>query len=130
MKFHFLKFVIGLFVLTLFVLFTAFTLAKFSSNYDCWHNFIYLAILFSGVSAVFHFLLINTVEKNPKKFVNTFLIVTVSKILIYLIFLIVYIFNISSGMKCFLLSFIGFYLSYTIFEVVMLSRYLKNKRSN
>ncbi len=43
-------------------------------------------------------------------------------------FLIIFLLNVKDGVKCYLLSFLVIYLGFTIYEVIMLSGFLKNKK--
>lgn len=89
----------------------------------------FLTTLFFVVSGAFHFLLANFINKRPQKFIQIFLILTVIKILIYLSVLLVYIFKTENDLKSFLFTFLTLYLSYTAFEVIQLTKWLKNKGS-
>lgn len=87
----------------------------------------FLTGLFFVVSGLFHFLMANYIKKRPQKFIQVFLILTVSKIILYLSILVAYIFKMEDDIKSFLFTFLTLYLSYTAFEVVQLTKWLKNK---
>lgn len=87
----------------------------------------FLTGLFFVVSGLFHFLMVNFINKKPQKFIQVFLILTVAKIILYLSILVAYIFKMEGDIKSFLFTFLTLYLSYTAFEVVQLTKSLKNK---
>ena len=89
----------------------------------------FLTAMFFVVSGSFHFILIRLTTIYPKRFVQVFLVLTVAKMLLYLSALLVYIFKMSAGIKIFLFIFLILYISFTIFEVSQLIKYLKNKES-
>ena len=129
LKKHIIQYSIGILLVSILFILVGVLSFKLFDNFNCSKNFLSLIFLFLPTSILFHFLLIFTVEKKPKKFVPTFLILTILKILIYLIVLVVFIFKITAGIKCFLLLFLIFYLGFTLYEVIMLSLFLKNSKT-
>lgn len=129
MKKHIIQYTIGILSISLLFLLVGFLFIGLFGYLNCSKNFLSLIFMFLPTSLLFHFILVFMVEKKPKKFVSTFLILSVAKILIYLIVLVAFIFNISTGIKCFLILFLIFYLGYTLYEVIMLSHFLKNSRA-
>jgi hypothetical protein len=128
LKKHIIHYSIGILSASILFILLGVLSIKLFNNLNCSKNYLSLILLFLPVSAIFHFILIYLVEKKPKKFVSTFLILTILKILIYLIVLVTFIFNTGSGIKCFLVLFLIFYLGYTLYEVIMLNLFLKNSR--
>lgn len=126
---HTFKYSLGIILLTSFFVIIGLLLYGHLGSNFCLKYFLYLLLLFVLTNIIFHFFLIYNFEKRPKKFIQVYLLFTVAKILVYLTFLIVYIFKIYSGMKCFLVSFLVQYLGYTFYEVIMLSRFLKNRET-
>jgi hypothetical protein len=92
-------------------------------------HLVFLVSLFFIVNGLFHFILVRSSYERPVKFIRTFMIISVVKILIYISLLIIYILNLKFGLKFFLLSFLLTYLSFTIFEVLELSKILKNSNT-
>jgi hypothetical protein len=123
---HLFKFFIGIAILTALFTIAALLVSNYFKTPFCLYHFLIIVICFFIVTAVFHTIQIRIIDTKPKKFERIFLILTVSKILIYLAFLVVSILNINSGTKCFLISFLVLYLCYTVYEVSFLSSYLKN----
>ena len=129
MKKHIIQYSIGILSISILFLLVGILSFKLLNSLNCSNNFLSLIFLFLPTSILFHFILVITVEKKPKKFVPTFLILTIVKILIYLIVLVAVIFKFSIGIKCFLLLFLLYYLGYTLYEVLMLNLFLKNSRT-
>jgi hypothetical protein len=127
---HLLKFFFGISILTIILTGIAFAISLFFYFPFCLKHFLFLVLCFLIVTSLFHTIQIRIIDTKPRIFEKTFLIFTISKILIYMIFLIIYILSISIGTKCFLISFLVLYLSYTIFEVSFLSSYLKNTNNS
>jgi hypothetical protein len=123
---HLLKFFSWISVLTSILSGIALVISHFFYSSFCLSHFLILVLCFFIVTSLFHTMQIRIINIKPRKFEKTFLILTILKILIYMVFLVIYILNISTGTKCFLISFLVLYLSYTIFEVSFLSGYLKN----
>ncbi len=129
MKKHLIQYSIGILSISLLFLIVSILIFNLFDYINCSKNFLSLILLFLPVSFLFHFILVFVVEKKPKKFVPAFLILTVGKILIYMIVLVAFIFHVKTGIKCFLLLFLIYYLGYTLYEVIMLNLFLKNSRA-
>jgi hypothetical protein len=129
LKKHIIQYTIGILSVSIVFILSGILSTKFFNYLNCSKNYLSLIFLFLPTSIIFHFILVFTVEKNPKKFVPTFLILTILKILIYLIVLVIFIFKITLGIKCFLVLFLLFYLGFTLYEVIMLSIFLKNSKT-
>ena len=129
MKKHLIQYSIGILSISLLFLIVSILIFNLFDYLNCSKNFLSLILLFLPVSFLFHFILIFVVEKKTKNFVPAFLILTVGKILIYMIVLVAFIFHVKTGIKCFLLLFLIYYLGYTLYEVIMLNLFLKNSRT-
>jgi hypothetical protein len=92
-------------------------------------HLLYLVLLFFTTNIFAHYFLIKFSIVKTNKFIRVFMLVTVIKILTYLSLLITYILIVSSGLIPFLISFFITYICYTSFEVIELSRFLKNGTS-
>lgn len=122
---HTLKFLMGILIVTIFLIAIAIPIFKYFGFEICFKYFVLLSILFSVTNLIFYLFFIYFFEKNPNKFLQIFLFLTIVKMLVYLLILVVFIFKAISGIKCFLISFFILYLFYTFYEVVVLSKYLK-----
>jgi hypothetical protein len=127
---HLLKFFSGISILTVILTGIALVISHFFYVSFCLDHFLINVFCFLIVTSLFHTIQIRIIDTKPRKFEKTFLIFTISKILIYMLLLVIYILSISTGTKCFLISFLVLYLSYTIFEVSFLSSYLKNTNNS
>lgn len=126
---HIFAYILGLFIVTSIIAATCLILFKFFGSIICLKHIFFLITLFLFVNILFHFLLINNYLKRPSKFVQIYLLSTVIKLIVYMTVILVYIFNITSGIKCVLLSFLILYLIFSFYEVMLVSSYLKNKTS-
>jgi len=121
---------LGIFLLAIAFIVVGLLIFKYFESTICLKHFLYVLCFFFLTNTVFHFFLIFLFEKKPNKFFQIFLLLTVAKILVYMTFLIVYILSIDNGIKCYLISFFIIYLGFTIYEVIMLREFLKNKKRN
>ena len=80
----------------------------------------YLFLLFMLVTAVTYYMMYKSVKKRVIKFVNSYLIATIAKLLIYITTLMVYIMNNRDEAIPFAAAFFFLYLFYSIYEVVEL----------
>ena len=78
----------------------------------------WLIILFYAVAAVVHYVLLRITALNPRKFVGYFMLATSLKLMVYLVVLVIYVFNVKDGILAFVLSFFILYIIYTVFEVI------------
>jgi len=79
------------------------------------------------LTSIFHFSIIQMQDKGTSKFATRFMMVSGIKMIIYLVFITSYAFIFPDKAKIFLISFFILYLLYTVFEVVLIVRYLKKK---
>ena len=128
LKKHLIQYSVGILSISLLFFLIGILVSKLFNFPNCSRNFLYLVSLFLPTSLIFHIILVFTVEKKPRKFIPNFLILTIVKILIYMIVLVAFIFNVTIGIKCFLVLFLIYYLGYTLYEVIMLSLFLKNSK--
>jgi hypothetical protein len=126
---HTLIYFLGIFLLSITYLTIGVPIFFFFKFQFCLSNFISILVVFVIINLIFHSCLILLFEKRPNKFLQIFLLFTISKIMLYVIFLIIYLLNLKYGIKCFLISFLLIYMGFTIYEVTMLSRFLKNKET-
>jgi len=78
------------------------------------------------LSALFHYSVIQVKEKGVTKFSSRFMMVSGVKMIIYLVLIVSYVFSHPENATSFLISFFVLYLIYTVFEVILIVRYLKN----
>lgn len=83
-------------------------------------------IFFILTTGILHYLLLKGLEKKPQMFVTYFMGLTGLKMFLYLIIIVIYFFIYKSQAMSFIVSFLAFYILFTIFEVVSL---VKSSRS-
>lgn len=76
-------------------------------------------------TSVIHTILLKTARKEPKKLVNRFLMLTGLKMMIYLVFMIIYLVISKQDSAPFLLTFLIVYLVFSIFEILSILSHLK-----
>ena len=113
------RFIIRLTILSLIAGITAFILGQVFSLEIIHPALPWLIFLFYAVTAIVHFILLRITVMNPRKFVGYFMLATFLKLFIYLIVIVVCVFNINKEeILSFILSFFILYVIYTVFEVV------------
>lgn len=124
---EFNKFIVKELVLTGSVGILAFAL--FNSSLSDYYLSVFWALLalISVLTAIVHFSLLKTEEKDSSKFATKFMTASGIKMMIYLVVITSYSFLNPSKAKVFLISFIVLYLIYTIFEVFHIVKHLKKK---
>lgn len=86
-----------------------------------------LIAIIAILTSVFHYSIIQIQDKGASKFATRFMMVSGIKMMIYLVFITLYAFIFPDKAKIFLISFFILYLLYTVFEVVLIVRYLRRK---
>ncbi|MCX6271224.1 MAG: hypothetical protein NTU44_08415 [Bacteroidetes bacterium] len=80
----------------------------------------FLLLFFFAVTLIVHYILIRSVDKKLSRFVSLYLGSTFLKLMLYLIVFILYVFTHRADAIGFSLTFLVFYLAYTVFEVISL----------
>lgn len=83
-------------------------------------------IFFAAVSSLIHILLLKSSQRKANFFVNNFMMATMAKMFIYLIFVAVYIFVDRENKFSFIIFFSANYLIFTVFEISILLSDLRN----
>ena len=89
-----------------------------------------LVTLFFIVSIVMYFLSEKTKKKDMHKFANFYMISTGVKMVAYLSIIMVYMYNFKDDGKRFAITFLVYYLIYSIFETYKLAKKDKNPDGN
>lgn len=122
----FKTFLIRELILTVLVSFIAIILFNaFLSDYYLPIFWVILALI-AILTALFHYSIIQVKEKGVTKFSTRFMMVSGVKMIIYLALIVSYVFSNSEKATPFLISFFVLYLIYTVFEVILIIKYLKN----
>lgn len=80
------------------------------------------------VTTVSFYIIFKTYKKSFSKFTNSFMLVTSSKLIVLLFFLLVYVMFNRSQAVVFIVWYFLFYLAFTIFEVLHLLKFDKNNK--
>ena len=123
----FKRFLLRELLFTIFVAVVAFLL--FSSLLTDYYLPIFWILLgvIAILTGIFHYSLIQIQENRSSKFSQKFMMVSGIKMMIYLVFITSYAFMNPEKATSFLISFFILYILYTVFEVILIVRYLKNK---
>lgn len=89
--------------------------------------FLAMLLFLTAATSTVHMILLKVSEDKPQKFVRVFMVATMLKLLIYLIFIFVgaYLFRAYAGSL--LIGFLVFYLCFTALEVFFLRRHLDSQ---
>lgn len=83
-------------------------------------------LFFLIVSIVMYFLSENQKRKDMRKFANFYMASTVVKMMLYLAIIFIYVLNFKEDGKRFAISFLIYYLIYSVFETFKLAKKEKN----
>jgi|YelNatPaOPRAMG01_1025707.scaffolds.fasta_scaffold199608_2 hypothetical protein len=89
-----------------------------------------VSIFFYVTSAGFYAYTIKLGTISPTKFVNGYMILSIAKLLIYLLALLLCLYIFRSQLKMFLIQYMLNYLFFTIFEIILVTRALKKLQNN
>ena len=123
----FKKFIIRELLFTILVSFLAIVL--FKTIFEDYYLKIFWGLLgiIALLTAFFHYSILQIKENETGKFTSKFMIFTGTKMVIYLVLITAYVFIVPENAVSFLISFFGLYLLYTVFEVLLIVKYLKKK---
>lgn len=109
--------------------------ALFLIGYIVYHEFIpelyvpilpFIVIIIYFLTNLIHYYLLKVAGNNIKKFINWFTALNFSKMFIYLIFAVGYVFLHREHAKIFLVNFLIFYIAFTILEIYEITRVVKS----
>ena len=96
-----------------------------------WH---FIVLFYFALTGYIFYKLLKSLQKEPRKFVFTFLIISVLRMLLFTAIILAYAFVIQSdniqNTVSFILTFTAYYLLFTIWEVILLVSVVKNKKHN
>jgi hypothetical protein len=90
--------------------------------------FVLIGLLFA-INVVFHSFFVHTVVKKNEAFVRRYLASTMLKLLVYLAVILVMIFSGQPRIKIILISFLVFYIVFTVHEIYTILEFLKKNSS-
>lgn len=86
----------------------------------------FLYPLFYGITALIYYIILKAIQDRFARFVNYYMIVTVLKLLAFIVLIVIYVLLNRTDAVPFLLTFFIFYLVYTAFEVVYFLKSVKS----
>ena len=119
------KFIVSLSVLTSIIVLIGFIVFWFILPGKYLNVFPFLLLFFSFVTLVTHFVLMRSLTKSQRAFINTFMLSVMARLLVYLMFFGIYIYLNKENVLVFTIIFLLFYITFTLFEVISVLRYLK-----
>lgn len=87
-----------------------------------------LVVFFAIISAVMYYLSEKAKQKDMRKFANFYMAATVIKLVLYLTIIIVYVMSFKEDGKRFAITFLVYYLIYSVFETIKLAKKKKNEQ--
>jgi len=78
----------------------------------------FLFFFFAAITLISNYILLRSLKSKLSRFINTFLIMTIVKLILYVGIMIIYVLLNRSDAVPFMITFFILYLFYTIFEVV------------
>ena len=87
-----------------------------------------LVVFFAIISAVMYYLSEKAKQNDMRKFANFYMAATVIKLVLYLTIIIVYVMSFKEDGKRFAITFLVYYLIYSVFETIKLAKKKKNEQ--
>jgi len=121
----FRQFIVKMLIFTMIIIFISSVL--FLTVLKLWYlaSFPYLAFLIATVTTIGHLLVVKASVMNARRFATAFLTSVSLKLMIYLTFILVYLLIDHSQAIAFVLTFITYYILFTIFEVIQVLNFIK-----
>lgn len=121
-------FIRQIFILTLFLLIAGYALFLTVLKNYYFPLFPLIPVFFLAISLGVYAYLIRISQKDDKKFINSFLVTTGIKLLVYILFLVIILLADRKHVLPFLLTFLFMYILYTTVDVFSIINYLKNSQ--
>ena len=121
------RYYIALTILTLLMLAAAFAVLLFSRP-DFHLIMPLLAFYFAIITGIQHFVVVKSMQKSPRRFVQYFMGATVASLLLHLIVFAAYLFTHSQQAKIFALTFCIGFGAYLLFETIALVIFVNRER--
>lgn len=119
------QFIVKIIIFSLVIF--AIATALFSTVFKIWYlaSYPYLILLVAAVTTLGHLWILRASAQNTMKFNTAFMASVTLKLMVYLLFMLIYLLIDRSQVIPFVLTFITFYLLFTIFEVIQVLNDLK-----
>lgn len=119
-------------IIILSLLLWAISVALFSTVLKTWQfaAYPYQILLIALVTTTGHLWIVKAAGENTRRFTTAFMASVTLKLMVYLTFMLVYLLYDHSQVIPFVLTFIAFYIAFTIFEVIAVLNVIKiNQKS-
>jgi hypothetical protein len=118
-------FLVKILIFTIVIFAIASTL--FSTVLKPWYfaAYPYQILLIASITTIGHLWIIKASDQNTRKFTTAYIASVTLKLLVYLTFLLVCLLIDNSKVIPFVFTFIIFYISYTIFEIIQVLSFIK-----
>ena len=108
---------------------------KYTGIIPAIHNQWYFILLFYiALTGYVFYELLKSLQKDPRKFVLAFLLISVLRMILFIVAILVYAFVIQANnvqdAVSFILTFTVYYLLFTTWEVILMVSVVRNKKSN
>jgi hypothetical protein len=80
----------------------------------------FIILLFFGITALMHYVILRITRLNPRRFVSYFMLATFVKLIVYFTAVLVYVFNFRENLLSFIVTFFVLYIFFTVFEVTLI----------
>ena len=92
-------------------------------------HYIVVVIALAVVTSIVHMILVKVSEGRPQRFIKVFMIATMVKLLVYLVFILSMAYTFRQQAAGLLIAFLAFYICFTTVEVIFLRRHLDSQGS-
>jgi len=119
------QFIVKILVFTAIIF--AIAMVVFSTVLQQWHftSYPYQILLIATITTIGHLWIIKASGPNTRKFTTAFIASVTLKLMIYLSFILIYLLIDRSQVIPFVLTFITFYILFTVFEVIQVLGFVK-----
>lgn len=120
------QFIIKIIILSTIILLIS--IALFSTVLKTWSftSYPFQILLIALVTSIGHIWIVKAVGENARRFTTAFMASVTLKLMVYLTFMLIYLLIDHSRVIPFVLTFITYYIVFTIFEVVQILNIIKN----
>lgn len=88
----------------------------------------YLALYFGVVTGIQHYIIVKSMSRAPKTFVQVFLASVIAVLFLHIVIISLYVFNYISNAHLFLIAFSIGYVVSLVFETIALVKYVNDER--
>ncbi len=119
------KFIVKMLIFTAIIFFIASVLFSTVLKTHYLSAFPYMILLIATVTTIGHLWVVKASGQNAMKFTTAFMASVSLKLMVYLFFMLIYLMIDRSQVIPFVLTFITFYISFTVFEVIQVLGFIK-----